>query len=199
MTRAIDPRVAVAPTRYIQALESLDGPSQRSAGVVSMYTLPLSEALLKSWETDAHVVSYVVRHGSQEEERWPRLTKRILPLIRQAGGEVAVVMLVFDYDNPNHEPWSASPAYLDVFSSHLCRACTHSLLNAWRALYPTRNGARLVYVLDHPVSPEDAEGMHRGMVSLFRRHGLMIDTGTSDWTRCMRLPYVNRDGEPTAD
>lgn len=167
--------------------------SLHDTDVSLMEVLPLGEALETAWSTDAHCVSYCV----EGEDAWPRLNKPVLKDIIQQGRRVLCSILIFDYDNEDHGPWTQGS--LEAFLAKLEELATSgfSLATSWAALYTTRGGARLVYQLEEPISAPEAEARHRGVVSEFKKRGIFLDQSCSDWTRLFRLPKVLRDGSRT--
>lgn len=158
----------------------------------ALFQMPFQQAFQTHHEHDSHFVTYTV----PGQEEFPRLTKMILPRMRVLGSDVVVTMVVVDYDNPGHAPWP--PGGVDEFLGKLLDvAATWPLAMAWTLFYATRGGARLVYVLDKPISVEQAEAVHSGIVREFSRHGIPMDEGVFDWTRLFRLPYVVRDKVPS--
>ncbi|MFG0319749.1 MAG: primase-helicase family protein [Planctomycetota bacterium JB042] len=182
------PYVGVAATRNVPGVNNLaDG------GTSFLRVLPLDEALLHPWKTDAHLVTYRV----SKVDKWPRCNKPALPQVRQAGCEIYSTMLVFDYDNPGHRPWSEGE-YED-FVGNLFDVAEDGfpLALSWSAFYTTQHGARFVYVLTDPVPVDESEPLARGVVRDFARRGIHLDDKCCDWTHLFRLPCVTRSGEAT--
>lgn len=181
----IDPRVTVLSTRFFTGLDTLTVPNAQYAQVMT-----LSKALTTRFASDAHFCCYEV----PGEEVWPRLNKPVLHEIRQGGGNVTSQVIALDYDNEDHGPWTNKTK--EQFAEKLYNLADTGnpyALN-WRACYLTKNGARLVYLLTHPVPVDQQEPLTRGIIKRFRDDGLLLDDSCSDWTRLFRLPWVERDG-----
>lgn len=186
------PLIGVAPDKYSPGAESLDWEDEVARGVTALTVLPLEEAIDTCWETDAHMVCYQV----VGLDTWSRINKVVLGPLRKAGAEVQVTVFFVDVDNPDHAPWTEELAR-DFVASVVDAVEYEPVLGEYHLFYPTRNGARFVYLLKDPLQPEEAEGHHRGLVQLWRRNGVNADVNCSDWTRLFRLPFVTRDGDPT--
>lgn len=169
--------------------------SLHDTDVSLMEVLSLGDALEAEWATDAHCVSYFV----EGEDAWPRLTKPVLKDIIQEGRRVLCSLLIFDFDNEDHAPWTEQS--LDAFLSKMGELAESGfvLAHSWAAFYTTRGGARLVYQLTEPISAPEAEARHRGVVFEFKKRGILLDQSCSDWTRLFRLPKVVRDGSRSWD
>lgn len=193
---APDPRVGVAADRTLcglDCLDDLDDPVE--AGLTNLEVVPLSEALSRHWPTDAHVTGYAF----PDEGSWPRINKSVYPALVLAGVAPVVQALFVDYDNPGHQPWAEMNGSVDGFLEAIAAAVAACpMLGRYRAAYATRNGTRFVYVLDRPIKPQDAESRHRGLVDLWRSHGVDVDQ-CSAWNHLFRLPHVVRDGIATWD
>lgn len=163
------------------------------------------------WDTDAHLVTYYLTGTGQT--RFPRITKQLLPKLRDAEADAVTQLLILDYDRPLHQEWTEEA--LGRWLAHLAAAADQDPIAwKWTLLYTTKHGARLVYVLDQPIPVDKAEGHHRWLCQRMRELGIRIDDidaegltshgkiapnryPTSDWTRLFRLPFVVRDGTPT--
>ena len=186
MTVTDPPHVFVLPAKFQAGIDNL------SDTVDPLMSGPFAEAFARQFDTDAHFVTYSLK--SQGDI--PRINKPALPHLRQAGDDLLTTMLVLDYDTPNHSRWTpeAQAKWLEDLA-----ALSESFPLAWQwtLLYTTRNGARLVYVLDAPVPVDQSEKRHQWLCQEFTAKGLDIDKATSDWTRVFRMPYVLRDAKPT--
>jgi len=186
---ATAPAIFWMPDKFVKGAESLD-----DARALAMTSSPFLRAFQTNYSTDAHFVTYYV----PGDDAIPRLTKPILSRIRLNGGDVACSLLVLDWDTPGHAP--LTPALFDGFFASLVAAdATFPPAMQWTLCYSTRNGARLVYIMPEPVTPERAEALSRGMVQELNARGVGVDAAVSDWTRLFRLPYVTRDRKPTWD
>lgn len=188
----LDPRIGVAPYRETKALSRCK--PEDLAEVSLLDVAGLKEQMGTRWQTDAHFVAY----SMPGEEAWPRLAKSCMRDILQDGGKVESQLVVLDFDNPDHEPWGDVHKPEQLFD-RLIELVSQgvALAGQWRCLYTTRSGARLIYVLDQPLTVAELEPVHRRAVKIFRDHGLMIDPSCSDWTRMFRCPQVVRDGIKT--
>jgi hypothetical protein len=176
--------LAVADTKYVHGIDDL-----AQAGV-AFHWLPLEQAMQTAWQTDAHFVTYYPVNTQQPT--FPRMNKPVLPKLRHMGADIVTQIFAFDFDNPDHVPWT--DALRQQFWGLLHRACNlFTLASQCSLLYTTKAGARLVYILDQPIPVDVAEGKHRWMVAQLRAAGLNVDA-LSDWTRLFRLPYVMREG-----
>jgi len=172
-----------------------EGISELSDQVPPLTISPFVDAFKKRWEDDAHFVTYFpINNDSQPH--WPRITKPALSKLQAVGVDLQTELLVLDYDNPGHGKWT--PEMLTVFLNQLQElAVSWPTAWEWTLLYTTRNGARLVYVLDQPISVELSERKHQWLCQEFTKKGIPIDQDVSDWTRCFRLPNVVRDRKKT--
>lgn len=179
------PVVAVAANKYYNGISDL---TERAP---ALQPLPIDQALSMAWPTDAHFVTYFpVNSGSAE---YPRMNKPVLPKLRHHGADLLTQVLAFDYDNPDHAKWSQD-LYAFFWRTLQTAAEIWPLAGEWSALYTTRGGARIVFLLDQPIPVDVAEGKHRWMVQQLGKVGLRVDP-LSDWTRLFRLPFVKRDGK----
>jgi hypothetical protein len=158
-----------------------------------MQHAPFTDVFRTRYSTDAHFVAYqIIGPNGVPQLPIARLTKSVLPQIRQTGADVVLTCLVLDFDNPGHALWQ--PGGPRVFRERLQAATTtFPLAMGFTLFYSTLHGARLVYVLTRPVPVEEGEKRHRGLCQQFQANGFPeIDMQTSDWTRLFRLPYVIR-------
>ncbi len=184
----LDPEVAVTERRFVAAktLSELQG------GIGLCKHLPLSQALARCWANDAHLLVYTLvdEDGTRCRARVSKRSPLVTELLAR-GGRVEVPLLAFDFDNPGKCEWTHESR--DAFLDQL-RAATEGTPLEPTALYTTKHGARLVYVLTKPVDHLAAEGLIRGIMRDFKTHGVVLDEACSDWTRLFRLPQVLRDG-----
>jgi hypothetical protein len=154
--------------------------------------------------TDAHFVCYVLRSLGQ----MPRMNKSALPFVRLVGDDVVLPWVAVDIDNPAHAKWAQGEAF--GFAHALNQAAQSGHPDAWTltrywGFWTSRGGARLLYRLDVPVSPEEWEPIAAGLVEtlnrLFAAVGLRqrADIACTQWNRLFRLPNTVRDGFRTAD
>lgn len=160
------------------------------AGGQKLEVLPLSEALARRWSGEAALTTYYV----PEESPWPRLAKKHLRPLREAGGSVMVSMLVMDYDlhgpGGSKRTWESTEEVWDVM------AAVSAADVPWpTAFYSTKHGLRLIYVLSRPLTPEDSERSYTVLQARFKAAKLEMDPKTKDWTRIFFLPFIEKEGE----
>jgi hypothetical protein len=180
------PNVHVIVSKYLAGVSA----PEDLVSATSLLTNPFADTFQHYYDTDAHLVTYALADGTEI----PRINKPMLPHLRTNGQELLTMMLVLDYDTPQHSRWTetAQAQWLDAL-----QAIDFPLAMQWSLLYTTRNGARLVYVLDNPIPVDQSEKKHQWLCQEFCKHGIQIDKACSDWTRVFRLPYVVRDKLPT--
>ncbi len=156
--------------------------------------VPLSEALTRPWQIDAHSVGY---------EAVPSRPYGSVRLAEGAEARVTIrmVWLALDVDHPVAK--AAKPK----------RACTPeeraelaAQVEAFRATVPgvvayhTRAGARLIarlaepVVVDSPAAAARWKGLVSRVIARAARVGLRADPACVEWQRFFRLPTVRRDG-----
>lgn len=84
---------------------------------------------------------------------------------------------------PRYNVWDSAPEIEDF----------PGLWGPWAAVYATPGGYRAVYYLSESVSPEAFEGLAKAVM---KEYGDYADEACSDWTRLMRLPFVDRTWLP---
>lgn len=183
------PLVGVGATKYLKGIESYP-----AEGADLLEHMPLEEALQRQWPDDAHFVAWYPESGTP----MPRVRKRALRSIRDAGEQLVAQVMVFDWDNPGHrkwddELWASAMAKLSEAEAEL------PVVGDWCAFYTTRHGFRLIYMLDTPLKVDTFELVHQSLMRAFAGAGLGFDGKCKDWTRFFRLPFVVRDGVKTAD
>lgn len=184
---------------------------------LATYT-PISEALTRSYRTDAHVAAYStpsilrrldsgaidpdVRARRDLDDAAKARIEEMLPRLLPDG--VPMVLALLDIDGEmSHAATGGSgdvPAPDDWWIGEL------SKIEALRAAHPgiycyrTRGGYRLVGVLSSPTilrSRTDAERWsteYLGWVAYLRRmYGIVADPSCADWTRLYRAPHATRD------
>lgn len=183
---APDVKVAILPHRAVSGINRVE------EARYTLEVLPLEEALQRQFTTDAHFVTYFV----PGEKSWPRCNKGVLPQLREKGADLQSQVLVFDIDNPGHAEWTReSYTAFDIHLTHVLEQ--DPTLASYFAYYTTKHGARLIYLLERPVTVETWEEMTVGMIQLFRAKGLDVDPQCNDWTRLFRLCWVTRDNVVT--
>lgn len=209
------PLVAVAPSRYDFGVE---GPEDdwrfkpgheknrrrccrppgvyRRTGIVSAHqVIDLDNALHTHWNSDAHLVSYVLRdcRGQREGDAGapaimqPRFKKASLPFLRELGYQLTVEVFFADVDNPGHVPWVPE---LRAEAERVDRMVP-------AGVYYTAHGRRIVQPLSRPIVIEDDGSEMEARLSAWLEHlasvGIMADWSCTDWTRHYRLPHVRRE------
>lgn len=189
-----DPIVAVMADKFTPGIDNLD--SAVMADALPLEPLPLSQALERTWGTDAHFVGY---YATPDQGILPRCNKPVLSHIRKAACDLVTEVMVFDYDNEGHAPWTG-PGDTGPFYERLMEAMDRQpAFRDWRHIYFTKHGARLIYVLNRPVPVDDYEEYHRWCVNEWHKLGFKEIDELNDWTRLYRLPKVNRDGDSTGE
>lgn len=172
------------------------------------HTRELGEALAATYETDAHFVPYVVINpeceGGVELRPW-RINKRGLAQLREDGAGVRFDLIVIDVDAPPAIRRREGPRRIHSVARwyegqkrELAVADPSLAKSAWA--YSTRGGCRFLWLLDEPLDAEAYEDANRAL----REHieeatkGAIKPDPLSDWTRCYRLPNVQRDGRSNA-
>lgn len=148
------------------------------------YVVPLSTALLGNWPTDAHLAAYVPDTGVRVKKDNP--------------GSVTFKVALVDLDYARHQGRPSPDDWVRLLRIlHVCDWTPN-------IAYPTRGGARLVYVLTKTVTdPRVYEAHHRALLDkldeIFRafQSWYSVDMACGDWTRLYRAPHVIRDGADT--
>lgn len=179
--------VAVARAKFAPSLGSpawRDRDRDRAAYV----QFDLVDALTRTWNSDAHLVSYVlpVDHALVVNRSQPRLSKHWSPPDVIAAAYTSVVFI--DVDNPGHAKWTPE--------LHDAAVARYGEIDLPFGVYHTAKGARFVLPLASPVPVVDAEPLIRRALSLFDAVLPGVDHSAKDWTRHFRLPNVIRDGRP---
>jgi hypothetical protein len=195
------PRIGVFPRHNILGIGSVHGPHLDKQGVsytpVKAEAVPIDEALEREWDGDAHFVGYHLVEDEGRAADMPRLRKEILGSLEREGVTVELSCLALDWDTPGHVPLTEK--YLLEFCDKLAkvRASDPELDNVY-AWYTSRAGARVVYVLDTPVGPDEFEARLGTLLYKYQSLGMEVDMSCRDWTRLYRLPKVRRDGKRTS-
>jgi len=190
-----DPTIGIIYARdrhpAAKSLTDLQDP-ERAALVLCDEHLPLSEALAREWEQDAHFLLYRLdADPSGDEFAFARVSKRspFLQQLEEAGGRVRIPLLVFDFDL--HVDGKKARWTPERFEQHLVALAQPGLPEP-TAFYSTLHGSRLIYVLSEEVGPTEAEALTIGMIQRFAALGVQFDEQCSDWTRLFRLPCTVR-------
>jgi hypothetical protein len=174
-------------------------PSPESADEIDpslVVGIGLRDALERVWPTDAHLTAYepvelaaLDADGNETGDTIP------VRLTRSAIGEgiaPRMVAMIGDIDPPEHR------------AKQVWREETEAKLRAsGLAWYSTRNGYRVIATIADPIviSSEADELQWYDIVLgwreyLIAQYDIEIDPKCKDWTRIMRLPNVQRDGQP---
>jgi hypothetical protein len=100
--------IAVAPTKFARGVEGSASDWRVKGGCPTPYErVELTEALERTYTTDAHLVAYTIRSPSGEPlAHQPRINKGGLPWVLSAGFVVEQEVFFCDVDNPDHAPWT---------------------------------------------------------------------------------------------
>ncbi|MCP4674205.1 MAG: hypothetical protein GY854_01530 [Deltaproteobacteria bacterium] len=170
-------RVAVAPYKMVRGYDGIADLSQFSKAFV---VTELEHALMRVYNTDAHMVTYVVPGW----DRQPRINKCGLPHFEPTP---QVEVLLCDVDNPDHQPWAP-----ELIDATLKKYETLDVLKT-AGLYHTAHGARIMQPLETPIPVDQVEPYIVGWLMDLEWAGLHVDWACRDWTRLFRLPNVQRD------
>jgi len=169
-------RVAVARHTRIRGF---DGVREKVPDAYEV--LDLREALERRYQTDAHLVAYVVPGAARQ----PRINKSGLP---HFGRPVQMGVFLCDVDNPDHALWT------DETLAESLEQYDHLEVLQTAGVYHTARGRRIVQPIEEPIAVEDVEPYIRRWFLELERAGLAVDWSCRDWTRHYRLPHVVRDG-----
>lgn len=184
------------PILGIAAHERIQGAYTLADVRSTLRMMPLDEALRTHWPSGALLTTYVV----DGERAWPRINKRgTLPdeLKKAHGSIVRTAVFGFDFDLPKVDgkksPWGSQGEVREVLAK--LRSAPPPT-----AVYVTRHGLRLIYVLEAPIDPWEGEGYYSAMLANFARMGVEFDAACQNWDRLFRLPFVTlEDGTQTWD
>ena len=170
-------KVAVARTKFAKGF---DGTGSEVPAAYEV--LVLEDALQRTYDTDAHLVSYVVDGMASQ----PRINKTGLPYFE---GSVRTTVFFCDVDNPGHAEWSdelSADAMKQYESLNVLSTC---------GVYHTAHGRRFVQPLAEPIVVAEVEPYLRRWLLGLENAGLAVDWACRDWTRHFRLPHVRRNGK----
>lgn len=172
------PKIAVAKNKYYKGF---NGVHQNIPEAYEI--LELSDALERTYHTDAHLVAYIVPSATRQ----PRINKLGL---REFLKLYPVEMEVFfaDVDNPGHADWTD-----DMFTEAMERYDTFEILQT-AGIYHTTHGARIIQPIDRRIPISEVEPYLRQWLDDLQDVGVDADEQCKDWTRHFRLPNVRRDG-----
>lgn len=191
-TAGLSPPLIVFPTKFSRGF---DGSKLGGKGEM----LGLREALEQHFQTDAHAVGYVI----DGEKVQFRVNKPGLAKLRTDGVQVLMRVVMLDLDRRDKNTPRVNCEHQIADERELIDVAIANGLPRTSALYPTRGGWRLVYVLSEPVPVDEAEPHLRGLIRLARDAGLRdgallhVDEACKSWNWSFRMPYVVRGGVPT--
>lgn len=167
--------MAVARDKFARGLQ----PGREDAPEVYVVR-ELRDALLATYSTDAHLVTYLVEGATRQ----PRINKLGLPLV---GKRVTVEVFFCDVDNDGHASWTQE-------SFAAARHQDHSLPSLTTAgVYYTLRGRRIVQPLATPLAIDGVERQLQRWLTRLETEGLAVDWACRDWTRHFRLPHARRE------
>ena len=169
-------RVAVA--RDVRS-RGFDGSGRAVADAYEV--MDLREALERQYDTDAHLVTYVVDGATRQ----PRINKGGLPYFDRP---VHTTTFMCDVDNPGHAEWN------DALRAEAALQWDTVAELASCGVYHTLHGRRIVQPLADPIPAARAEPYLRRWLLALESAGVPVDWSCRDWTRHFRLPHVRRNG-----
>lgn len=161
-------------------------------------TVPLLEAIKKTYDTDAHFwPGYIARIETGEPfEEIPRVNKTALKGVADLGGVIRFNVLPIDIDDPVAHKTSTPAREEWLFETVEKIENTPWVKTA--GIYRTRGGMRLVWQLAESLGIEDYLALGKAFRAELRCAGVDSDE-LVDFGRCFRLPKVTRivNGVPT--
>lgn len=187
--------IAVAPGKFARGIESPaddwrnpDNPRHVKA---EYEPLEITQALERTWNSDAHFVTYIVRDPAGVPlSKQPRVNKSGLPWLLSEHFTIELESFVCDVDNPNHSPWTD-----ELMKAALELHATASVL-ATAGVYATAHGRRIIQPIAKPIAARDAEPYIARWLAELEHAGVAVDWACRDWTRHFRCPHVRRDRRP---
>jgi hypothetical protein len=167
--------VQIWPDKFARAW---DGRADRSA-FQQFPIVPVHEALSIEYNSDAHFCPAVI----EGEEQHPRITVQAADSVRE---RVRFYVIVLDVDAPNHK---ATPDWLEEQRFALKDTPWDGAV-----YYATAGGYRLVWELPQALTIDQYLATLGALRAEVARYGVECDA-LKDWTRCYRLPFVNRAGK----
>ncbi len=167
--------IAIAAGKYATGFDGTDREVSDAYEIVD-----LREALERTYTTDAHLVSYVVRGRSHQ----PRINKTGLAYF---DGIVETTTFFCDVDNAGHGAWT------DELVARAMREYETLDELATCGVYHTAHGRRIVQPLAEPILVANVEPYLNQWLLTLERAGIAVDRACRDWTRHFRLPHVRRD------
>ena len=201
--RVTSPLAIVLPSQQGSVAQARAGLNQRawpaSVDATVWNAYPLADLVARRWDCDAHVFPTTVTGdpASWGPGRWPRIGVDVLgPEHRAVADATWLTSSWLDIDRPAHAPWpdGATSPEADATARAVAAAFPSA---AW--VYATSAGVRVVHVLDEPVPLRWARWFLGAWVAHARtllaaaNTDLVLDGSCDEWTRCYRLPRVQRD------
>lgn len=166
--------------------------------------LPLDELLERTWEQDAHFITYRIDADElplddpEHEHAYARANKcsPFVTQLEKAGGRIRVPFVALDFDNPKAADGSKTPWEEETLAEHVATveaAIEAELIPSPTAFYDTAHGSRFIFALTREVGHLDAEELIRGLMVLFETAGLPLDEQCDDWTRLFRSARTKRE------
>ncbi len=188
---AVDVKIPVFPTKYVSAWGGPGSPTGEDVAFAPLRSVV--EALEMAYPDDAHGVGYAF----VDDDVCPRVSVDALraPEVVDA---LRMVVGFIDLDRPGHAPWDSRGAVERAVA-------VLTALFPRLAVFATKAGVRLVYVLPTPLRiPEYRRlvvALQRQVEGILSGSGLALelDTTTFQWSRMFRMPNVLRDGQRTSE
>lgn len=180
-------KITVWQSKYVKGWRGEDDlPADKIHPVVE-----LGAALRHEYDTDAHFVPYYI----DKLDGCPRVNKAALDKVREEGADLVYEVAVGDVDyRAAHEDGAAVPAEWH----HANRDAKEAIEKASDCIigyYQTRGGGRFIWLTPEPLNPEAYLTYLARCRAAFAAEGVELDPLT-DWGRCYRLPFVEREGVP---
>jgi hypothetical protein len=177
--------VAVARDKYARGL-----PHPTKAAQFAYEQVELVDALLRTYESDAHMVSYVVNYQEPPEDYRPGWQQRLKKDTDLSAFKLEANMTCFtvDVDNEKHAEWKPELLALATEQASLPILQT-------TAIFYTKHGRRIIQPLTKPIPVQQAERYLRKYLLELQIAGVGVDMACKDWTRHMRMPNVRREGD----
>jgi len=200
--------VGAWPDRFVLGVSNPCGPHLRATkdGQVPFEpkvttSVSLRQALETEYDTEALLTCYRMldTDGTSIVPEHPLWHKTALTKLREEGAELQQTCIGLDWDTGSGaEHVDLTEALLNTFLESFDEAIeADPLLKPWYAMYSTKRGTRVFYLLDEPVPVDEGEKIAAAMRQRFKKVGLEFDTACSDWSRRYLLPQVLRKGKRT--
>lgn len=177
--------VAVARDKYARGL-----PHPTKKAQFAYEQMDLVDALLRTYPSDAHMVSYTVNYHKPPEDYQPGWQQRLkkdtdLDLLML---DASMTCFTVDVDNEGHAKWD------DALLAAMAEQVRLPILQT-AAHFCTKHGWRIIQPLANPIPVRQAERYLRKYLLELQMAGIKADMACKDWTRHMRMPNVHREGE----